>query len=91
MSSGTMERILRLMAEKRASDVYLTAHAPAMSTTGQAVSKIHGNESVVSPIEMCRPLRRTSGLSSRNVPSRFVSTSYDGFSLDACGSVVDTR
>jgi len=27
---GTMERILRLMAEKRASDVYLSAHAPAM-------------------------------------------------------------
>ncbi len=26
---GTMERILRLMAEKRASDVYLSAHAPA--------------------------------------------------------------
>jgi len=30
MSSGTMERILRLMADKKASDVYLTAHAPAM-------------------------------------------------------------
>ena len=30
MSSGTMERILRLMAEKRASDVYLTAHAQAI-------------------------------------------------------------
>jgi len=30
MSSGTMERILRLMSEKRASDVYLTANAPAM-------------------------------------------------------------
>jgi twitching motility protein PilU len=27
---GTMERILRLMAEKKASDVYLSAHAPAM-------------------------------------------------------------
>ncbi|MDB5900175.1 MAG: twitching mobility protein-like protein [Ramlibacter sp.] len=27
---GTMERILRLMSEKRASDVYLSAHAPAM-------------------------------------------------------------
>jgi len=27
---GTMERILRLMADKRASDVYLSAHAPAM-------------------------------------------------------------
>ena len=26
---GTMERILRLMAEKQASDVYLSAHAPA--------------------------------------------------------------
>ena len=26
---GTMERILRLMAEKKASDVYLSAHAPA--------------------------------------------------------------
>src|SRR6476646_2753328 len=28
--SGTMERILRLMGEKKASDVYLSAHAPAM-------------------------------------------------------------
>src|SRR3569832_2929553 len=27
--SGTMEKILRLMAEKKASDVYLSAHAPA--------------------------------------------------------------
>ena len=30
---GTMERILRLMAEKRASDVYLSAHAPARRTS----------------------------------------------------------
>lgn len=30
MNSGTMERILRLMATKKASDVYLSAHAPAM-------------------------------------------------------------
>lgn len=30
MAMGTMERILRLMAEKKASDVYLSAHAPAM-------------------------------------------------------------
>jgi twitching motility protein PilU len=30
MASGTMERVLRLMAEKKASDVYLSAHAPAM-------------------------------------------------------------
>ncbi len=38
MSSGTMERILRLMAEKRASDVYLTAHAPAMiKINGQVI------------------------------------------------------
>lgn len=29
-ATGTMERILRLMAEKKASDVYLSAHAPAM-------------------------------------------------------------
>jgi twitching motility protein PilU len=27
---GTMERILRLMGEKKASDVYLSAHAPAL-------------------------------------------------------------
>src|SRR3954449_248098 len=27
---STMERILRLMGEKKASDVYLSAHAPAM-------------------------------------------------------------
>jgi twitching motility protein PilU len=38
MSSGTMERILRLMAEKKASDVYLTAHAPAMiKINGQVI------------------------------------------------------
>jgi twitching motility protein PilU len=30
MNNGTMERILRLMAAKKASDVYLSAHAPAM-------------------------------------------------------------
>ncbi len=37
-SSGTMERILRLMAEKKASDVYLSAHAPAMiRINGQSV------------------------------------------------------
>ncbi|MGV3492881.1 MAG: PilT/PilU family type 4a pilus ATPase [Ramlibacter sp.] len=35
---GTMERILRLMAEKKASDVYLSAHAPAMiKINGQTV------------------------------------------------------
>jgi len=28
--SGTMERILRLMNEKKASDIYLSAHAPAL-------------------------------------------------------------
>ena len=27
---STMERILRLMGEKKASDVYLSAHAPAL-------------------------------------------------------------
>ncbi|MDO9438536.1 PilT/PilU family type 4a pilus ATPase [Hydrogenophaga sp.] len=38
MSSGTMERILRLMAEKKASDVYLTANAPAMiKISGQTI------------------------------------------------------
>ena len=36
--SGTMERILRLMKEKKASDVYLSAHAPAMiRINGQCV------------------------------------------------------
>eukprot|EP01031_Cornospumella_fuschlensis_P009374 gene9374-11513_t len=35
---GTMERILRLMADKKASDVYLTAHAPAMiKINGQTI------------------------------------------------------
>ena len=29
-ASGTMERILRLMSEKKASDVYLSAHSPAL-------------------------------------------------------------
>jgi twitching motility protein PilU len=37
-SSGTMERILRLMGEKKASDVYLSAHAPALiKINGQCV------------------------------------------------------
>ncbi|ARV17446.1 Twitching mobility protein [Curvibacter sp. AEP1-3] len=36
--SGTMERILRLMSEKKASDVYLSAHAPALiKINGQCV------------------------------------------------------
>lgn len=35
---GTMERILRLMSEKKASDVYLSAHAPALiKINGQCV------------------------------------------------------
>jgi twitching motility protein PilU len=35
---GTMERILRLMAEKKASDVYLSAHSPALiRINGQCV------------------------------------------------------
>ena len=35
---GTMERILRLMSEKRASDVYLSAHSPALiKINGQCV------------------------------------------------------
>ena len=29
-ASGTMERILRLMSEKKASDVYLSVNAPAL-------------------------------------------------------------
>ncbi|WP_291009390.1 PilT/PilU family type 4a pilus ATPase [Hydrogenophaga sp.] len=38
MSSGTMERILRLMADKKASDVYLSAQAPAMiKINGQTI------------------------------------------------------
>ena len=37
-SMGTMERILRLMGEKKASDVYLSAHAPAMTKiNGQCI------------------------------------------------------
>ena len=36
---STMERILRLMAEKKASDVYLSAHSPALiKINGQAVA-----------------------------------------------------
>ena len=35
---GTMERILRLMSEKKASDVYLSAHSPALiRINGQCV------------------------------------------------------
>ncbi|MDH4450918.1 MAG: PilT/PilU family type 4a pilus ATPase [Rhodoferax sp.] len=38
LPSGTMERILRLMSEKKASDVYLSAHAPALiKINGQCV------------------------------------------------------
>jgi twitching motility protein PilU len=37
-TSGTMERILRLMSEKKASDVYLSAHSPALiKINGQCV------------------------------------------------------
>ena len=37
-TSGTMERILRLMSEKKASDVYLSAHSPAqIRINGQCV------------------------------------------------------
>ena len=37
-SSGTMERILRLMSEKKASDVYLSANSPALiKINGQCV------------------------------------------------------
>ena len=37
-SSGTLERILRLMSEKKASDVFLSAHAPALiKINGQCV------------------------------------------------------
>ena len=37
-STGTMERILRLMSEKKASDVYLSAHSPALiRINGQCV------------------------------------------------------
>ena len=37
-NSGTMERILRLMSEKKASDVYLSAHSPALiKINGQCV------------------------------------------------------
>lgn len=36
--NGTMERIFRLMSEKRASDVYLSAHAPALiKINGQCI------------------------------------------------------
>ena len=36
---STMERILRLMAEKKASDVYLSANSPALiKINGEAVS-----------------------------------------------------
>ncbi|HAL39612.1 MAG TPA: type IV pili twitching motility protein PilT, partial [Polaromonas sp.] len=35
---STMERILHLMAEKKASDVYLSAHSPAMiKINGQTI------------------------------------------------------
>jgi twitching motility protein PilU len=38
MNSGTMQRVLRLMADKKASDVYLSAHAPMMiKISGQTI------------------------------------------------------
>ncbi|WP_353234109.1 PilT/PilU family type 4a pilus ATPase [Diaphorobacter ruginosibacter] len=44
---GTMEKILRLMAEKKASDVYLSAHAPALiKINGECVPI---NSQVLSP------------------------------------------
>jgi twitching motility protein PilU len=53
MSSGTMERILRLMADKKASDVYLSAHAPAMiKINGQTIAV----NSQVLPLEAPRNL-----------------------------------
>ena len=43
---STMERILRLMANKKASDVYLSAHSPALiKINGQALP-IKGNRRV---------------------------------------------
>ena len=40
---STMERILRLMAEKKASDVYLSANAPALI-------KINGEWKVIAKV-----------------------------------------
>lgn len=52
---GTMERILRLMAEKKASDVYLSAHAPAqIRINGQCVAI---NAQLLPP-RPCSPSRR---------------------------------
>jgi twitching motility protein PilU len=42
MPTGTMERILRLMAEKRASDVYLSAHSPALIRINGACMPVNG-------------------------------------------------
>ncbi len=52
-SSGTMERILRLMSEKKASDVYLSANSPALiKINGQCVPI--NNQSL--PVEATRNL-----------------------------------
>ena len=42
MARGMMERILRLMAEKKASDLYLSANAPAMLKINGLTSPING-------------------------------------------------
>ena len=44
---GTMERILRLMGEKKASDVYLSANAPALIRINGECIPI--NEQLLSP------------------------------------------
>ena len=59
---GTMDRILRLMAERKASDVYLSAHAPAQIRINGACVPI--NSQILppdAPLELLRevvdPLR----------------------------------
>lgn len=54
---GTMERILRLMAERKASDVYLSAHAPAQIRINGACVPI--NSQVLppdAPLELLREI-----------------------------------
>ncbi|RYF80668.1 MAG: PilT/PilU family type 4a pilus ATPase [Comamonadaceae bacterium] len=54
---GTMERILRLMAERKASDVYLSAHAPAQIRINGACIPI--NSQVLppdAPLELLREI-----------------------------------
>ena len=48
-NTGTMERILRLMAEKKASDVYMSAGSPVQIKINGVTLPINSSSSALSP------------------------------------------